>query len=61
VTDLKSEVSGSAIHIHDVALAGNRVNKGDSLFDIDNTRYLAELAEAEQAYSEAELARERVE
>jgi multidrug efflux system membrane fusion protein len=61
VTDLKSEVSGTVMHIYDAALAGNRVSKGDSLFSIDDTRYLAELAEAEQAYSESELARERAE
>lgn len=59
VTDIKSEVIGSVINVYEVALAGNRVKKGDSLFNIDNTRYLAELAEAEQAYYEAELAKER--
>ena len=59
--NLKSEVSGVVTEVYPLAMAGNRVEKGAALFAIDDSRYLAELAEAKQALYETQLAVERAE
>lgn len=59
--DLKAEVGGLVVKVDDRALAGNRVQQGDPLAVIEDTRYQAELAEAEQLFREAQLAAEQAE
>ncbi len=53
---LSAGVSGRVEAVRDSALAGERVKAGTPLIDIENSRYLAELAAAELAVKEAELA-----
>lgn len=57
--ELKSEVSGVVVRVHDRALAGSRVSEGEPLMVIDDTRYQAERADAERLLREAELEQER--
>lgn len=54
-TTLKAHVSGEIEHVFDQALAGERVKKGDLLIQIEDSRYEADLYEAEQALAEAKL------
>ena len=53
---LSAGVSGRVEAVRDSALAGERVKAGTALIEIENSRYLAELAAAELAVKEAELA-----
>lgn len=55
-TDLRASVSGRIIQVFDPALAGAQVDKGDVLYQIEPAPYLANVANAEQALAEAELA-----
>lgn len=54
--ELKAAVSGRITKVLASALAGERVSKGTALIEIENTRYVAELAVAELALKEAQLA-----
>lgn len=54
-TSLKAQVSGEVEQVFEKALAGTQVKKGDTLIRIENSRYLADLHEAEQALAEARL------
>ncbi|MCZ4280690.1 efflux RND transporter periplasmic adaptor subunit [Kiloniella laminariae] len=53
--ELRAAVSGRIDKVHDNALAGEAVDKGTTLIEIENSRYVAELAAAELALKEAEL------
>ncbi|WP_438456046.1 efflux RND transporter periplasmic adaptor subunit [Vreelandella venusta] len=57
--ELKAQVSGAVVRVHDRALAGSRVSEGEPLVVIDDTRYQAERADAERLLREAELEQER--
>ncbi|WAM49976.1 efflux RND transporter periplasmic adaptor subunit [Vreelandella venusta] len=57
--ELKAQVSGAVVRVHDRTLAGSRVSEGEPLVVIDDTRYQAERADAERLLREAELEQER--
>lgn len=54
--ELKAAVSGRIFKVMDRSLAGERVAAGETLILIENSRYAAELAEAELALKRAKLA-----
>lgn len=54
--ELRATVSGQVIKIEPAALAGEVVEAGALLIEIESSRYDAELAAAEQALKETELA-----
>jgi RND family efflux transporter MFP subunit len=54
-TTLKAMVSGECIKITDKALAGQKVNRGDLLAEIEDSAYQMAVHEAQQALAEAEL------
>jgi len=54
--ELRSAVSGRVTKVHDSALVGELVKANTTLIEIEKSRYLAELASAEQALKEANLA-----
>jgi RND family efflux transporter MFP subunit len=54
--DITSAVSGRVIEVSDMALAGQRVEKGTILMRIEPTRYEVELSASELAVKQAELA-----
>ncbi|MEM7215233.1 MAG: efflux RND transporter periplasmic adaptor subunit [Pseudomonadota bacterium] len=54
--NLGTAVSGKVEKVLDRALTGEPVKKGDLLVEIENSRYVAELAAAEQTLQEARLA-----
>ncbi|MEM9239072.1 MAG: efflux RND transporter periplasmic adaptor subunit [Pseudomonadota bacterium] len=53
--DLTAAVSGRVVSVTDNALEGEPVEKGTTLIEIDDTLYVAELAEARLVLKEAEL------
>ncbi len=54
--ELRAAVTGRVDKVFDSALAGERVNAGTTLITIENSRYVAELAEAELSLKQAQLA-----
>lgn len=54
--ELSASVSGRIRTVFDSALSGEPVEAGTPLIEIENSRHVAELAAAEQAHKEAELA-----
>ena len=54
--ELRAAVTGRVVEVLKTALAGERVAAGTTLISIENSRYVAELAAAELALKEAELA-----
>lgn len=52
---IKAQVSGEIERVFKRALADNQVKKGDILIRIEDSRYLADLHESEQALAEAKL------
>lgn len=54
-TMLKAQVSGSIKQVFDRAFAGEEVGKGDVLIRIEDSRYQADLRDAEQVLAEAKL------
>lgn len=54
-TELRSFVRGEVVSVADMALEGRHVKKGQRLITIDNTRYLAQLAEAQNRLAAAKV------
>lgn len=54
--ELRSAVSGRIVAVHDAALAGARVERGDPLFSIENAPYQSAVAAAEMELAQARLA-----
>ena len=54
--ELRASVPGRVEQVFDTALAGERVDAGTELITIEDSRYVAELAAAELALKQAELA-----
>ena len=59
--ELRAAVSGRVVKVLDQALVGEPVETGTALIEIENSRYVAELAATEHALKEAELALLRAE
>ncbi|MEM9278959.1 MAG: hypothetical protein AAGA76_10325, partial [Pseudomonadota bacterium] len=53
--NLSASISGKVEKVFEGALAGESVKAGEPLIEIENSRYFAELAAAEQALKEAKL------
>jgi RND family efflux transporter MFP subunit len=53
--ELRSAVSGRITAVHDAALAGSQVERGDPLFSIENAPYQSAVAAAEMELEQAEL------
>ncbi|WP_020594264.1 efflux RND transporter periplasmic adaptor subunit [Kiloniella laminariae] len=53
--ELRAAVSGKINRVHNSALAGEVIDKGTALVEIENSRYLAELSAADLARKEADL------
>lgn len=54
--ELRAAVSGRVEHVFDSALAGERVAAGTELMSIEDSNYVAELADAELALKQSQLA-----
>jgi RND family efflux transporter MFP subunit len=52
---LRAAVSGRITDVHESALAGQRVNKGEKLISIEPSNYTAEVSAAELSLKQAEL------
>jgi RND family efflux transporter MFP subunit len=54
--ELRSAVTGRIVAVHESALAGSKVAKGDPLFTIEKAQYESAVASAEMEVEEAQLA-----
>ena len=54
--EIRAAVAGRVTHVHDAALAGERVDAGTLLFSIEKTQYETAVAAAELTLEEARLA-----
>jgi RND family efflux transporter MFP subunit len=54
--ELRSAVTGRIVAVHERALAGSKVAKGDPLFTVEKAQYESAVASAEMAVEEAQLA-----
>ncbi|NHF74514.1 efflux RND transporter periplasmic adaptor subunit [Paracoccus sp. 12-3] len=53
--ELRASVTGRILTVHDAALAGTRVSRGDPLFSIEKSQYESAVASAEMELAQAQL------